>query len=394
MLSDEQTLILYFGVVANDIVILPIHRESDIVVVEGDAEGLIWIRDARKELNKLVHQQNEEIAEIVKRRPTLSEISERKILTSLYRRAFELIDAPKVLEVLSRRVGSIRDWHLVVIPDGPLYELPMHAFIGGDRDPKRFYQYFQSFNYALSLKTLHLQGAIQSAVAALPHRLRTPRLCFFGNPDHQGNELPSVCDEAEVLVKLMDEFPGAQWRIFGDTENVEFRATVDNFEKWHGSGNLLWASGHSLQAKEYNENGITEELAFSFCDHRVVGPSQLLRDTYDFSGIDLFMASACLLGKIPGTTASGSMVRAFNATLALRGCRRVTSALWELDDRAALVFSEKYMRAILKHSFNDTSSSHGYAMAYVEALEEFRLHDNRRFDNEFFWAPYTNYGLS
>lgn len=152
----------------------------------------------------------------------------------------------------------------------------------------------------------------------------------------------------------MDEFPGAQsqWRLHGDTHNVEFRATVDNFEKWHGSGNLLWASGHGVQAKEVSANGTNVELAFLLCDDRVVGPSQLLRDADDFSGIDLFMASACLLGKIPEAAESGSMVRAFNATLALRGCRRVTNALWELDDQAALVFSEKYMRAILKHCFD------------------------------------------
>ena len=392
LLSDDQTLILYFGVVLDDIVILPIHRESNLAVVEGDAEGLIWIHGARKELEKLVQQQNEEIRKILKGKFTPSEICERKILTALYRRAFELI-GDKVIQVLSRRMRSIRDLHVVVIPDGPLYELPIHAFVGGDPDSQRFYQYFQSFHYGLSLKTLYLQQAIQSAVAASPGHSRAPRLCFFANPDRHGNRLPSVCDEAGVLVKLMDNFHGSQWRVFGDTENVEFRATVDNFEKWHGSGNLLWVSGHGLQAEADTEKGKTEELAFLFCDDTVVGPSQLLRDAYDFSRIDLFMASACLLGKIPGGAASGSMVRAFNATLALRGCRRVTSAMWELDDRSALLFSENYMKAILKHIFTETPSSHSYAMSYVEALQEFRLHDNRRFDNEFFWAPYTNYGL-
>jgi hypothetical protein len=393
LFSDDQTLFLYFGALADDIVILPIHRESNVVVVEGDAAGLIRIQDAREELEKLVHQQHEEISEIFRRRLTRREICDRKILTSLYRRAFELIDGHKVLDVLSRRVGSIRDWHLVVIPDGPLYELPMHAFVAGNADSERFYQNFQSFHYALSLKTLHLQGAIQSAVSALPDRCRDPRLCFFGNPDRNGTPLRSVCHEAEVLIKLLDKFSGAQWRLHGDTEHVEFRATVDNFERWHGSGNLLWAAGHGLEAKRDGESETTEELAFLFCDDKVVGASQLLRDAYDFSGIDLFMASACLLGKISGSATTGSMVRAFNATLALRGCRRVTSALWQLDDDAALVFSEAYMRAILKHCFTATPSSHDYAMAYVEAIEEFRRHDNGRFDNEFFWAPYTNYGL-
>jgi tetratricopeptide (TPR) repeat protein len=393
LLPDEHTLILYFGVLADDIVILPIHRESNIVVVEGGAAGLIWVHDAREKLEKLVHQQNEEISEIFRRRLTLNEIRDRKVLTSLYRQAFEVIDGHKVRDVLSRRIGSMREWHGVVIPDGPLYALPMHAFVVDDRTSERLYQNFKSFHYALSLKTLHLQGAIQRAVAALPYRCRDPRLCFFANPDWHGSPLPSVCHEAEVLVKLLNEFPGAQWRLHGDTKNVEFRATVDNFERWHGSGNLLWAAGHGLQAERDRDNGTDDEVGFLFCDDMVVGASQLLRDAYDFSGIELFMASACLLGRISGGVTSGSMVRAFNATLALRGCRRVTSALWELADRAALVFSEAYMRGILKRCFTETPSSHDYAMAYVEAFEEFRRHDNGRFDNEFFWAPYTNYGL-
>lgn len=390
---DDQTLILYCAVVANDIVILPIHRESNAVVVEGGAEGLIRIRDAKQELKKIVQQQNQEISEILNGRFTLGQVRDRKILTSLYRRAFELIDGGKVLEMLSRRVGSIRNWHLIAIPDGPLYELPMHAFVVDDRDSQRFYQQFQSFNYALSLKTLQLQGAIQDAVAAGPGLLRLPRLCLFANPDRHGDSLPNVCEEAEVLVNLMNDFPGAQWRIFGDSENGDFRATVDNFGKWHGSGNLLWASGHGLNATTDGENETTEELAFLLCDDRVVGPSQLLRGAYDFSRVDLFVASACLLGKIPGAAASGSMVRAFNATLALRGCRRVTSALWQLEDHAAVVFSEKYMRAILKHAFSETPPAHAYSIAYAEALQDFRAYADGRFDNEFFWAPYTNYGL-
>jgi len=167
----------------------------------------------------------------------------------------------------------------------------------------------------------------------------------------------------------------------------------ENFEKWHGRGNLLWASGHGLQWREARASGTGVEMALLLCDGKAVGPSQLLRSPYDFSAVDLFMASACLLGKIPGSAAFGSIVRAFNATLALRGCRRVTSALWELADESALVFSENYMRAILKHGFTQRRSSHSYAMAYVDAMKSFRCYDDGRFDNDFFWAPFTHYGL-
>jgi hypothetical protein len=38
-------------------------------------------------------------------------------------------------------------------------------------------------------------------------------------------------------------------------------------------------------------------------------------------------------------------------------------------------------------------SPHAFALAFREALEGFRQVDGGRFDHEYFWAPYTLYGL-
>jgi hypothetical protein len=38
-------------------------------------------------------------------------------------------------------------------------------------------------------------------------------------------------------------------------------------------------------------------------------------------------------------------------------------------------------------------SLHAFAVALQEAIADFRKADNRRFDHEYLWAPYTRYGL-
>jgi tetratricopeptide (TPR) repeat protein len=385
LLPDERTLILYFGVVGDDIVILPMHGKSGgNVIIEGGRESLIWIRDICHELKKLVLQQYEEI----------DQLRERSSLHDIYRRAFDLIDGKGVLDLLDRRLGPITDWHIIIIPDGPLYELPIHAFVVDDRS-KRFYECFQSFRYALSLKTLSLQGAVQGGAKTSGDPLSSPRLCIFANPDKDGEvkPLPGVVQEARVLVKLLESVGDAQWRLHGDTEHAEFRATRENFEKWHGCGNLLWVCGHGDEFEDDIEGRAIQDMAFLLCDGQVISPSRFLQHAYDFRGIELFVASACLLGKFRGSDWYGDTVRSFNATLALRGCRRVTSALWELDDKAAVIFAKEYFEVILKHAFGGHRDSHSFAKAYTEALLNFRQYDQGRFDHEYFWAPYTYYGL-
>ena len=129
------------------------------------------------------------------------------------------------------------------------------------------------------------------------------------------------------------------------------------------------------------------------CDGEAVGPSRFLYDPYDFRETELFVASACLLGRVSGSRGYGDMARSFNSTLALRGCRRVTSALWEVDDEVGRVFAEGYMAAILNHAFGEQRDGHSYARAYVDALRNIRKHGEGEFEHEYLWAPYSYYGL-
>lgn len=82
------------------------------------------------------------------------------------------------------------------------------------------------------------------------------------------------------------------------------------------------------------------------------------------------------------------------AVLTLLCCLRVCSALWPTSDAAAPEFARYWIRAINQHVFGPTPSSpHAFAIAFKEALDNFRQAEDRKFDREFFWAPYTLYGL-
>lgn len=61
---------------------------------------------------------------------------------------------------------------------------------------------------------------------------------------------------------------------------------------------------------------------------------------------------------------------------------------------AAPVLSRYWIRAIKKHVFeSERRGLHSFAIAFREALDNFRKADCGRFDHELFWALYTLYGL-
>jgi hypothetical protein len=121
--------------------------------------------------------------------------------------------------------------------------------------------------------------------------------------------------------------------------------------------------------------------------------SRMLGEGYDLRNWRLFHISACLLGRLRELGASKEVL-GYIAVLTLLGCRRVCSALWPLADAAAPEFARYWMRALQQHVFGPTPPGpHAFAVAFKQALDDFRGAEGGRFDHEFFWAPYTLYGL-
>jgi CHAT domain-containing protein len=87
-------------------------------------------------------------------------------------------------------------------------------------------------------------------------------------------------------------------------------------------------------------------------------------------------------------------VTAFNTVLTMRGARRITSALWAVDDRMAVVFAAAYARALRDRCFGALQREpFAFARALKDAVAAIRTAEGGRFDHEFFWAPWVLYGI-
>ena len=124
-----------------------------------------------------------------------------------------------------------------------------------------------------------------------------------------------------------------------------------------------------------------------------VSISRMMSEGYDLRNWRLLHISCCLLGRLSELGASKEVL-GYIAVLTLLGCRRVVSAQWRLSDAGGAEFARHWIAAINKHVFGNTPPGpHSFAIAFKEALDCFRRAEKGRFDHEFYWAPYTLYGL-
>ena len=216
---------------------------------------------------------------------------------------------------------------------------------------------------------------------------------MFANPDRENHFLAGVIREAGIVI---EETASNQWWVHGETTPAEQQSLRGNFRARHNTGNVVWVMGHGGDAEDEFE--IAGEMV------RVTRPSlklldgclstsRLVQEGYDFTGVELAHFSSCLLGRLDQIGASKEL-EGFIATMTLLGCRRVMSAIWPLADEAAAEFARHWIRALKTHVFREgPRSRHAFAIAFKEALTNFRKAENRRFDHEFYWAPYALYGL-
>ena len=384
-LLDAETVIVQFHFTEDDLWAVPVGLAPD------GRPRLLLAPDAiphqpgvLRTIRDLATRQHAQLEAIIRHRcdPWQAErAAGADALQELYRSVWEAIGGDELVETLTRATGRVAaELHLVLVPDGPLCELPLHAFVAGPGG-ERLYQRFRSTRYGLSLRTLTLQKTVdRGPETATPGALRG---VLFANPAQAEAYLPGVREEVSRLVEIAPR----GWWVHGDTEDPEYRATVQNFFTRHGSGELLWACGHGLEGAD-NEYRAFE---LSLCDG-AVGAQELLGRAYDFRRVEVVVLSSCCLGKMDPGRGLSREIEAYQAILALRGCRRVTSALWPLLDHAATVFAEHYFRRLYGLG-RDSADGHSFSAAFKTALDEFRACEGGMFDHEFFWAPYTNYGL-
>ncbi|WP_157731528.1 CHAT domain-containing protein [Azotobacter chroococcum] len=398
---DANLLLLHFVFHGNDLLVAPLCRDSAGIVriVNACSSNFPFYRakDVRKQVQELVLKQRDLIYKIGNEFEDASVPSAIDAaylsqsghdLSVIYEVISEIIGLPAILGGLKEKIGSLDPWHLVVIPDGPLYQFPLHALRVGEGD-RVLYEKFASVHYAVSLRMLDLLGAISPrSFSQQQHEPENIKGVVFANPD---KGLNYAFDEVRELVEATSP---NQWWVHGDADQAEYQATRFNFEQRHAAGNLLWLIGHGNdQCKDVIEGVTVFEPAFILKDGPL-GISRLLHSTPDFTGVELLMISACWLGKVDSDRGFSREIESYHALLSLHGCRRVTTALWPLADIVAPKFARCFIRTLGEYAFRSTApQSNSFACAHKHALNAFRTQDGGRFDHEFFWAPYTLYGL-
>lgn len=420
LLPDERTLLIVFSFVGSTLYIMPLRRASSGALshVCGSKGHLCCgnvlpgLQDLEHQLQGHVYAANEWLldhaASVHRRRGrweanALSAAELTRTLgdpptVELFSKLHQQVPLMRLLETVEPDAAKRKALHLVLVPDGPLYGLPLHAACDGVGGP-RLYQEVASVRYALSLRTLNLQH--RTVTKGCYHESGGQRLrgVAFANPDRVGcvGYLPFAEREASLLI---EETSRENWRVFGDADwrdASSYAAVRHNFRQWHGAGNLLWFIGHGAMM----EDGVkaTDGRTISVCGPSLllrdgpVGMSRLVTEGYDFSRVRLVHFSSCLLGRLEDEGRS-RQTEGVIATLTMLGCRRICSAMWNLSDFAACEFGRYWLRALRKHVFGGTPSGpHSFAIAFKDALESFRTADNGCFDHEFYWAPYTLYGL-
>jgi CHAT domain-containing protein len=304
----------------------------------------------------------------------------------------QLLQLEQLLLQMEPDSGRWKDLHLVLVPDGPLFQLPLHAARVGD---KPLIDVVGSVRFGLSLRTLELQQRVQDERSAQEADIEVLRGAVFVNPSGP-RQLQTRLHHAETEVRNLLSGNPKEWRCFGERQEPrEWLASRLNLRKFHGTPNVLWTICHGGPAWDefQTQDGRTVRVnnpSLLLCDGPI-STARMYAEGYDLRPVMLFHNSCCLLGDLRDEGGS-RQVEGYISVLALLGCRRVCSAMWELVDHAAAEFSKHWHAALLKHVFRlGFRSPHAFATAFKEAITEFRK--TGMYDNEYFWAPYTLFGV-
>jgi hypothetical protein len=410
LLPDEDSVLLCFYFMGEDLLVVPFRRDQQgsaglrhaetgyfrVVGVRAQLEGL-WERHRRG-----VDRWRRHLS------PAPEEGGPEGDLTSLCVELHKTLQLDRLFAFVEPDDRWRARLHLVLVPDGPLYLLPLHAACVHPGAP-RAYEQVASLRYALSLRTLELQQEVQERrLREAPAEEEEPRLrgVAFANPDRAPADraafntatfLKGVIREGQIL---LDEGGDENWWLHGDSGPPDTLATRANFRDHHTAGNVGWLMGHGGSGAAFaddlkdvaNQTAAVMEPALRLVDG-AVSMSRLLAEGFDFSKWRLLHVSACLLGQLNPLGTSRELL-GYLAVLTVLGCRRVVSATWELSDESAPDFTRCWLRALNRHVFNPDAapSPHAFAVAFREATDCFRR-TFPHFDHEFHWAPYALYGL-
>ena len=407
LIPTDETVLIQFSFVGDDLIVMPIRREpgtyrSVIRHVDGRPFRVAGVRG---ELWKLLEMQSElpgmlDAYELVG--STSNKLNdEHNQRRSVYGPLNEILQWDRLLECIRWSGEPMERLHLVLIPDDVLYGFPLHA-AWSSQCRRYLYERVSSAAYAISLGAIHGQQQIERRDR---HANDEIHATLFTNPDQEGDFLSHAAVEVDNLVEAWGK---KSVRVFGDV--APEWSTREQVRHWHMRSNVVWFIGHGgLQddsvSFRHGRKVDVRAAAFKACDGAITDV-RMVEERYDYRRVRFLHTSCCTLGRmqqieyntlrqdgLPERRVKATReLEGFVASLTLLGCRRVSSALWELCDAAAAVFGRCLASALKNGPLLRHPKPHAFAVAYKQALTQFRQFDGGRYDHEFYWAPYVLYG--
>jgi tetratricopeptide (TPR) repeat protein len=434
LLPDTDTVLVTFHFIEDDLYVLPVRRGTDgKLELRHTPEGYLSVPKVRPALTDLVakheavfHRIHEDqlsqlpAAELRRALAALAQPAYDRFTDpwapsaspagqpaapaepefinydDLFRTLARLLRLDDLLRLIEPDARLRRRRHLVLLPDGPVYQLPLHAARVGRRG-RPLTDAVGSVRYALSLRSLVMLNEVEREQRQRhPDRLPLRGVAFASPGGNRG--YPYLASARTEVRHLVAGSPSGSWRIFGERPGADVFACRTNLRRHHPAPTLLWSIAHGgLMADEIELRGepvTVVDPSLLLCDGPV-STTRLAAEGYDLRPVWQWFISACTLGRLEDREAT-RQVEGFIAALESLGCRRVTSAMWELNDSAAAAFGRGYLKALRAEVFDkpaDQRGPHAFAVALKRALTAFRKVEDGRYDHEYYWAAYTLYGL-
>lgn len=265
------------------------------------------------------------------------------------RRLYDLLIAP-----VAHRLAGVT--HLVVVPDGPLWEVPFQALMDRDR---RYVVETAAVSYAPSLTVL------RETLRTRPERTGPPTLLAMGHA------LP----EAEAQVEALRALYGARSRVYlGDA------ATERRFKSEAPGQRLIHIASHGVFDASSPRHS-----------HLVLAPGgddsgeDGVLEAWELADValdaDLVVLSACETGR--GRVASGEGLVGTMWALLAAGARAAVVSQWMVEASS----TTRVMTA-----FHERLARGGGTMAGHLRLATLDLLQDPRYRHPFYWAPFVLVG--
>ena len=361
LLTTDQSVIIGFHFDQDDLVVLPIRRdgqtkEPKIIHTET---GLFRLHNVRDQLEELLQLQQQMIPLIEKYRlagklPIEIDQEIGSWQQSIFAPLYSLLQWDKIFELITDPNETPDQLHLTLIPDGILYQLPLHAAYD-EQSENRLFEQVASINYGLSLRTLELQAQIELRDIATEREIHGT-VFAFSNPDGE-RENQFLAHTFREVENIVDEVGINNVWIHGD-QSPEL-ANRNNMRERHSLGNLLWNIGHGGSGEKEDRFNLSDRGEQAVLRPSIlladglVSDSRMVAEQYEFSTLQLNHYSCCTLGRMTSLKSTQEL-EGWIASLTLLGCRRISSAIWELCDAAAADFGQCWIKALKQHAFVDS----------------------------------------